>query len=56
MIPFPVMNQGDIGDCMYIIYSGMCGIYRFKTKDPEHVNRAFATVGPNTEVGAKAVT
>lgn len=49
------MNQGDIGDCMFIIYSGMCGVYRFNNTDPDKTNRAFATLGPNTEVGSRAV-
>ena len=25
-----LMDQGDIGDCMYVVYSGECGIYVFK--------------------------
>ena len=29
------MDQGAIGDSMYIIYSGECGIYIFSSKDAE---------------------
>ena len=27
------MDQGAIGDSMYIIYSGECGVYIFSRKD-----------------------
>ena len=26
-----LMDQGDIGECMFIIFSGSCGIYKFRT-------------------------
>ena len=51
-----LMDQGDIGNCMYIIFSGECGIYKFKSR--MSVDREFsevAVLGANNVVGEKAV-
>jgi len=54
-----VMDQGDIGDSMFVIYSGECGVYVFRNTgkgqgDTSH--SAVAILGPNTVVGETAVT
>ena len=53
------MDQGDVGDCMYIIYKGECGVYKFNNMTkytPESDHRAVAIIGANTVVGESAVT
>ena len=53
------MDQGDVGDCMYLIYQGDCGVYVFNEKtslSPESSHNAVALVGANTVVGESAVT
>ena len=55
-----LMDQGDIGDCMYIVYSGQCGVYIFdkeqKSGDsPPASHRAVAIIGANTVIGEQAV-
>ena len=50
------MDQGDIGECMFIIFSGSCGIYKFRTNqklNDEHSE--VATIGANIVVGERAV-
>ena len=53
------MDQGDIGDCMYIIYSGECGVYIFDKEEgkntPMNTHRAVAIMGANTVIGEQAV-
>ena len=54
-----LMDQGDVGDCMYIIYEGQCGVYVFNSKtdlSPESSHNAVAILGANTVVGESAVT
>ena len=50
-----LMDQGDIGDCMYIVYSGQCGVYVFdkerKEDSPMNSHRAVAIIGANTVIG-----
>ena len=51
-----LMDQGDVGNCMYIIFSGECGIYKFKGRmsvDREHSE--VAVIGANSVVGQRAV-
>ena len=51
-----VMDQGEIGDCMYLIYSGECGVYVFKRSDDAlSSHRAVAIIGANQVVGETAV-
>ena len=54
-----LMDQGDIGDCMYIVYSGQCGVYVFdkerKEDSPMNSHRAVAIIGANTVIGEQAV-
>ena len=49
---FLVMDQGDIGDCMYIIYTGECGVYIFKSEHDgfSGSHKAVAILGANTAV------
>ena len=53
------MDQGVIGDCMFIVYSGEMGIYVFdkdkNKQQPEHSHRAVAILGANTVIGENAV-
>mmetsp|Transcript_24946 Transcript_24946/g.33411 ORF Transcript_24946/g.33411 Transcript_24946/m.33411 type:complete len:151 (+) Transcript_24946:745-1197(+) len=51
------MDQGEIGDCMYIIYSGECGVYIFKSEHDGLAasHSAVAILGANTAVGESAV-
>ena len=55
------MDQGDIGDCMYIVYSGQCGVYIFDQEQksggdsPPPTHRAVAIIGANTVIGEQAV-
>ena len=50
------MEQGDVGNVMYVIYSGECGIYKFNNRTAG--SREFqevAVIGANIVVGEKAV-
>ena len=51
------MDQGEIGNCMFVIYSGECGVYIFKANQKGRTNshQAVAILGPNTVVGEGAV-
>ena len=53
------MDQGDIGDCMFIVYSGETGVYVFDRKQnqtsPLSSHRAVAILGANTVIGEQAV-
>ena len=54
------MNQGEIGDCMFVVYSGEYGVYVFDKKQAaggsgQSSHRAVATIGANTVVGETAV-
>ena len=42
-----LMNQGEQGDCMYIIYSGKCGIYKLAGGEYSEV----ASISANSVVG-----
>ena len=52
-----VMDQGEIGDSMYIIYTGECGVYIFKSEHDglSGSHKAVAILGANTAVGETAV-
>ena len=53
-----LMDQGDVGDCMYIICKGECGVYVFNLKkrgEAEQTHRAVAILNKNTVVGETAV-
>ena len=52
------MDQGEVGDCMFVIYSGDCGVYVFNMKksgEADITHRAVAILGKNTVVGETAV-
>ena len=54
------MDQGEIGDCMYIVYSGELGVYVFdkdkaNSPSPRESHRAVAILGANTVIGEQAV-
>ena len=50
-----LMDQGDEGDCMFVIYSGECGVYIFDAQNQANSHKAVAIVGANTVVGESAV-
>ena len=50
-----LMEQGDVGNCMYIIYSGEIGIYKFHIKEKEKTFEEVAVIGANSVVGQQAV-
>ena len=54
------MDQGEVGTCMFTIYSGECGVYVFNQSTSgeaaqENTHRAVAVIGANTVVGEAAV-
>ena len=50
------MDQGEVGDCMFIIYSGECGMYIFDERNrQEKILKPVAILGANTVVGEEAV-
>ena len=51
------MDQGEIGDCMFIVYSGELGVYVFDKdhNDKSEQHRAVAILGANTVIGEQAV-
>ena len=53
-----LMDQGEIGDCMYIIMHGDCGIYVFneEAKDEDPSYHCITILNKNTVVGENAVT
>ncbi len=55
MMLFLVMDQGDIGDCMYVIYSGQVGVYIFKATQQDSNHHAKAILSANAVVGETAV-
>ena len=51
-----LMRQGDKGDCLYIIYSGKCGIYKMTKDSVGHLDyQEVAAISANSVVGQKAV-
>lgn len=55
-----LMDQGEIGDCMFVIIKGECGVYVFNDEEaqlnPNNVLQAVAIIGENTVVGESAMT
>ena len=51
-----LMDQGDVGDCMYTIFSGECGIYKFRSRmSADREYSEVAVVNANAVVGQRAV-
>ena len=46
-----LMEQGDVGNCMFIIFSGEIGIYKFHVKGTDKTFEEVAVIGANSVVG-----
>lgn len=49
------MEQGEIGDSMFIIFKGECGVYINQTSNQIENQTAIAVLGANSVTGDKAV-
>lgn len=51
-----LMDQGAVGDCMYIVMRGDCGVYHKKEQDADSTFACVANLGSNTVVGENGVS